>query len=89
MALGAESGSVLGMVMRSSIWLVVAGAVLGLALGMTLGRVLASGLDGVGSMTPLSYILVTSVLVGAAALSAYIPARRATRVDPMIALRTE
>jgi putative ABC transport system permease protein len=89
MALGAESRSVRKMVMRSSIWLVGAGAVAGLVLGIMLGRVLASGIDGVGGMNPASYALVTGVLVAAAALSAYIPARRATRVDPMIALRTE
>jgi len=89
MALGAESRSVRKMVMRSSIWLVGTGAVAGLILGIMLGRVLASGLEGVGGMNPLSYALVTGVLVAAAALSAYIPARRATRVDPMIALRTE
>jgi predicted permease len=89
MALGADGRSVRSMVMRSSVWLVGAGAVAGLVLGFTLARVLASGLDGVGGMNPASYLLVTGVLVVAAALSAYFPARRATRVDPMIALRTE
>jgi putative ABC transport system permease protein len=89
MALGAESRSVRTMVMRSSIWLVGTGAVAGLILGIMLGRVLASGIGGVGGMNPASYGLVTAVLFAAAALAAYIPARRATRVDPMIALRTE
>jgi putative ABC transport system permease protein len=89
MALGAEGRNVRSMVMRSSVWLVGAGALGGLILGFTLARVLASGLDGVGGMNPASYLLVTAVLVVAAALSAYFPARRATRVDPMVALRTE
>ena len=89
MALGAEGKSVRSMVMLSSVWLVGVGAIAGLVLGFMLSRVLASGIDGVGGMNPASYGLVTAVLVAAAALSAYIPARRATRVDPMIALRTE
>jgi hypothetical protein len=89
MALGAESRTVRAMVMRGSIWVIGAGALAGLGFGFFLGRVLASGLDGVGGMEPASYGLVAAVLVAAAALSAYIPARRVTRVDPMIALRTE
>lgn len=89
MALGAESKMVRSMVMLSSVWLVAVGAVVGLLLGFLLARVLASGIEGVGAMNPASYGLVTAVLVAAAALSAYIPARRATRVDPIVALRTE
>jgi len=89
MALGAQGTRVRAMVMLSSVWLVGAGAIAGLILGFILSRVLASGLDGVGGMNPVSYGLVTAVLVAAAVISAYIPARRATRLDPMIALRTE
>jgi putative ABC transport system permease protein len=89
MALGASAGTVLGMVMRHGMRLAVAGAILGLAGALALGRLATSFLYGVSWADPLTLIAVPVVLLGIAALACYLPARRATRVDPVIALHGE
>ncbi len=88
-ALGATHGNIMGMVLREGLVLTVVGLIVGLLLGLGVARVSASLLYGVGPVDPVS-ITVTVVLLGAASLLAgYIPARRAAKVDPMVALRYE
>ncbi len=88
-ALGAQRGSVLRMVFRGAAALVVTGAVIGVAVALALTRLVQSFLYDVGAQDPLSIALAVAILAAAAALAAYLPARRATRVDPMSALRYE
>ena len=89
MALGAAGTDVRSMVMRNSLLLIAGGTVAGLLAGYALGTVLANGIEGVVADDPLLFVVVAALLMGVALISIYIPARRATRVDPMIALRAE
>jgi putative ABC transport system permease protein len=89
MALGAGRGNVLGMVVRQALGLALVGAGVGLAGALGLTRLLSSLLYGVRPTDPLTFALVTLGLVGVSAFASYIPARRATMVDPMEALRYE
>ena len=89
MALGAQRGDVLGMVVAEGLRIALAGVVLGLAGAMGLTRVVASFLYGVTPTDALTFVSVCAVLILAACLASYVPARRATRVDPMAALRHE
>jgi predicted permease len=89
MALGAESGSVLWMVLRESLWLVVIGAVAGLAASVASTRLVAGLLYELSPTDPVAFTASAMVLMGVAAIAAYIPARRAARVDPIVALRYE
>jgi ABC-type antimicrobial peptide transport system permease subunit len=77
------------MIMRQGLGLVAIGAVIGLAGAFGLTRVLESQLFGVGVTDPLTYGAVTGLLIGVAALATIVPALRATRVDPIVALRSE
>jgi ABC-type antimicrobial peptide transport system permease subunit len=88
-ALGASSGQVIAMVLRQWFRLVLAGVVLGLAAALALTRLMASLLYGVRPTDPLTFAAVAAVLVAMSLLASWVPARRATRVDPMIALRSE
>ncbi|MCX5644844.1 MAG: ABC transporter permease [Phycisphaerae bacterium] len=88
-ALGATHGNIMVMVLREGMVLTLAGLFVGLLLGLATARLIGSLLYGVSPIDPVS-IVVTVVLLGAASLLAsYIPARRAARVDPMVALRCE
>lgn len=89
MALGAERGDVVRLVLRQAMALAVAGIVCGVAAAFTLSRFMANQLYGVRPNDPLTYGGVVVVVIGVALLASYIPARRATRVDPMQALRCE
>ena len=89
MALGAEGADVLGMVVRTGLRLVVAGMAIGIALSLVLGRVMGTQLVGVTAYDPLTLGATTLLLMFTAAFACWIPARRAARVDPMIALRYE
>lgn len=89
MALGAKSGDVLSLIMRQHIAPALIGVVLGLAGAIALSRFLETLVYGVAATDPLTFVSVATVLVAVAAAAAYIPARRATRVDPLIALRAE
>jgi putative ABC transport system permease protein len=89
MALGAQRGDMLGMVLRQSLTVVVIGLAIGLVAAFAATRLLASLLYGVGANDILTYATVVLLLSAAALLASYIPARRAMNVDPMIALRYE
>ncbi|HVF56517.1 MAG TPA: ABC transporter permease, partial [Pyrinomonadaceae bacterium] len=89
MALGAQSSDVLKMVVGQGLKLVLIGVVFGLAAAFILTRVMSSLLFGVSATDPVTFITISLVLIGVAALASFIPARRATKVDPMIALRAE
>ena len=89
MALGAERGDVLSMIVRDAFALTLTGVVLGIAGAWALTRFLASFLYNVRTTDPATFVLVSIVLIAVAMLASYIPARRATRVDPMVALRYE
>jgi ABC-type antimicrobial peptide transport system permease subunit len=89
MALGADRGDVLRLVMGKSLRLIVCGTVVGLIAALAVSRVLASLLFGIGSRDPVTYVLVTLLLIVVASLATLIPARSASRVDPMVALRCD
>lgn len=89
MALGAKAPSVLWLVFRDTILMIGVGALIGLPVAYGLTRLVSSLLYGLTPQDPLSIALATAALLGVTALAGYIPARRATRVDPMIALRYE
>src|SRR6266481_5921248 len=87
MAMGAQTGRILGLVVGQGMRLAIAGLVLGMLTALAATRVLSSLLFGVSAHDPLIFGGVSLVLAAAAILACYIPARRATRVDPLVALR--
>jgi predicted permease len=89
MALGARRRQVVWMVMRESLMLIGIGIALGLPLAFALTRFLASMLYGVKPTDPLTFVVVSLILIAVALAACYIPARRAAKVDPMVALRYE
>jgi predicted permease len=89
MALGAQRSRIVGMVMRQGMELTVAGTVLGLAGAAVLTRVMASLLFGVSAIDPVTFSVVPLLLVVVALIACFVPAHRATRVDPQVALRVE
>jgi len=88
-ALGAQSGEVLGLLVREEFFLIVVGTVLGVVASLALTRFLASILFEVKPTDPMTFALVVALLLGVAILACLIPARRAMRIDPMVALRCE
>jgi putative ABC transport system permease protein len=89
LALGAQGGDVLQMVLRQGTKLVLVGVAAGIAVALGLTRLMASLLYGVTAHDPLTFIAVAGLLILVALLACYIPARRATLVDPLVALRYE
>ena len=89
MALGAHPGEILKLVMRGGAQITFAGVALGVAGALALTRFLANLLFGVQPRDPFTFVVVGTLLAAVALLACYIPARRATKVDPMVALRYE
>jgi predicted permease len=89
LALGAPQFSLKTMVVRNGIWLAGIGAVVGLAVSAGLTRVIASWLYGIGPLDPLTYAAVSFGVLAAAAAASYLPAHRASRLNPVEALRSE
>jgi putative ABC transport system permease protein len=88
-ALGAQVGQVRAMFLKRGLWLTGAGIVVGVGAALLLTRVMSALLFGVASMDPMTYVAVSAGLAVVALLATYLPARRASRVDPMIALRAD
>jgi hypothetical protein len=89
MALGAEGKTVLWMILREGFSMVAAGIALGLLLALGTGKIVSSILFDVSSTDPLAFTIAPIVLMTAALLATWLPARRATKISPMAALRTE
>jgi putative ABC transport system permease protein len=88
-ALGAEPNSVVGLVLRQGVGMAVIGVAAGLAGALALTRLLRSIIFGVSSFDLMTFAGVTAILIAVALAASYLPARRASRIDPMEALRTE
>jgi len=89
MAMGASSGEITQMVLGEALLLVGIGIVVGIALALGAARLIASLLYGLRPTDPLTLVLTALLMLGAAALAGYLPSRKASQVDPMVALRHE
>ena len=89
MALGADTRTVLGMVLRNAMRMALLGIAIGAAVGLAVTRLMGDLLFGVTAGDPVTFVAVALLLTTVTMLASYIPARRATRVDPMAALRYE
>jgi ABC-type antimicrobial peptide transport system permease subunit len=86
-ALGATGQRIAAMVVRQGLLLTSGGVLLGVVAAMLVTRVLQTLLFGVSALDPLTFGLVLVLLIAVAAVASYVPARRAARVDPLIAMR--
>jgi len=89
MALGAQRGNVLLLIVRDGMKLAAIGTAIGLVTAIVLARVMSSVLFGLGPTDILTFITVSLAALVVALVACYIPARRATKVDPLVALRNE
>jgi putative ABC transport system permease protein len=89
MALGARRSTVLALIIREGMLLVVVGLAIGLAGAFALTRVMSSLLFGVTAKDPITFVVVAILLSLVALIACYVPAQRATRIDPLEALRYE
>jgi predicted permease len=88
-ALGAQTSHVRSMFLRHGLTLTVTGIAIGIGVAVVITRVITAFLFGVGPIDPLTYAVVSAALAAVALLATYLPARRASRVDPVVALRAE
>jgi ABC-type lipoprotein release transport system permease subunit len=88
-ALGARQSAVLGLIMREVMWLVLAGIAVGVPVTLATSRMLSGMLFGLTPNDPSTLAISTATLAGVAGCAGYLPARRASRIDPMKALRSE
>jgi len=89
LALGAERQTILHMLLRYGLGLAIIGASVGLACALLLSNFMASALYGIRPTDPITFGIVVVIFIAVALLASYLPARRATKVDPMVALRCE
>jgi putative ABC transport system permease protein len=89
MAIGADRSGVLSMVLRQGVLLSFVGIAIGGAASVAVARTLSSGLVGLGPPSPVTYFVAPAALVCLTAAASYFPARRASKVDPLVALRCE
>jgi predicted permease len=89
MALGAQAGDVRVLFLRHGLWLTAFGIAIGIGLALAITRVMSAFLFGVGPMDPITYAAVSAILAGMTLVATYLPAHRASRVDPVVALRAE
>ena len=89
MALGAQAGDVRKMFVRHGLSLTATGIVLGIGIAAVLTHVMSAFLFGIGPLDPMTYAVVSGALAAVALLATYLPARRASRVDPIVALRAD
>jgi putative ABC transport system permease protein len=89
LALGARPGDVLRLVLGQGLALTLIGIVIGLMAALAITRLMSKLLFAVSATDPLTYVLITALLTIVTLLACWIPARRATKVDPMVALRNE
>ncbi len=89
MALGAGRRDILKLVLRQGVRSIGIGVALGLAAAWALTRAMGKLLIGVSPTDPITYVVAVAILAGVALLACYIPARRAARVEPLVALRYE
>ena len=89
LALGAQRSAVLRMIMREGFIMLLCGVTLGLLLAMATGKILSGILYEVGALDPIAFTAAPLLLAAAALIATWLPARRATRINPIQALRTE
>jgi predicted permease len=89
MALGAQVGDVRRMFLRHGLWLTAIGIAIGVCIAVVLTRVMSAFLFGVGPLDPITYAAVSALLASMTLVATYLPAHRASRVDPLVALRAE
>jgi ABC-type antimicrobial peptide transport system permease subunit len=88
-AMGATAWEVVWLVLRQSLVMILPGVVIGTVGALAATRVLAHTVDGMRTVEPLTFVVMIPVLMAAALLASFVPARRASRVDPLVALRYE
>ena len=89
MSLGAQRGDVLALILGEGARMAGLGVIIGITVSLGITRLMSSLLFGVSATDPLTFVVVGALLSFAALLASYIPARRAMRVDPIVALRYE
>jgi ABC-type antimicrobial peptide transport system permease subunit len=89
MAVGAEGRDIVSLFAREGLAATAVGVMMGLLASLVVNRLLQSELVGVSPTDPLTYVLVSAILIVCAALGCFVPARRAARVDPLVVLRHE